>query len=334
MLQDNKRLSNLCCVSTNNFSASPAGCSPVKCSKFGLVKKINLRLVFKVVFSGALLAFLLTRLDREALKLLEWWVLPWMGAAVFITLIAMVLMAKRYQLMVAEFAGRRLPVLLMWRYYLIGAFFNIFLPGAIGGDIVRVQKLSKYHDVPLKKATLITLAERLTGMYGLVFLLSCSFAVGNVPDGFDYLSALPDLVLWLAPVLVLLFIPVLKLVAARFHVRFGYPFAIHTIAVLLLAQLGDVTIAWLFASMFDLHLPFTAFVFIMPIVYVATALPISLGGLGVREGVFAWLMTLYGVDVNLAVLISLLMYLAKVLVGLIGYTIYLADRSPEPLNSN
>jgi hypothetical protein len=140
--------------------------------------------------------------------------------------------------------------------------------------------------------------------------------------------------LWLAPAVVVLCIPVLKLVAARFHVQFGYRFAFHTIAVLLLAQLGDVTIAWLFSAMFDVYLPFTAFVFIMPIVYVATVLPISLGGLGVREGVFAWLMTLYGVDVGLAVLISLLMYLTKVLVSIIGYTVYLADRSPEPVNPN
>jgi len=54
--------------------------------------------------------------------------------------------------------------------------------------------------------------------------------------------------------------------------------------------------------------------------------PISLGGLGVREGTFSGLLNLYGIDTSTAIIISLLMYLIKVATGIIGYIAYLNDK--------
>jgi uncharacterized membrane protein YbhN (UPF0104 family) len=62
----------------------------------------------------------------------------------------------------------------------------------------------------------------------------------------------------------------------------------------------------------------TALLFVMPLVYVATVLPISLGGLGVREGVLSGLLMLFAVPRDDAILAAFLLYLAKVVVGLTG----------------
>jgi len=58
-------------------------------------------------------------------------------------------------------------------------------------------------------------------------------------------------------------------------------------------------------------------------VYFAVVLPISLGGLWVREGTFLGLLNLYGIDTSTAIIISLLMHLIKVATGIIGYIAYL-----------
>jgi uncharacterized membrane protein YbhN (UPF0104 family) len=60
------------------------------------------------------------------------------------------------------------------------------------------------------------------------------------------------------------------------------------------------------------------FLAVFPIVYILTVLPISLGGLGVREGVFVYLLTRAGIQASDAVMVSLLIYLNRVLVNSSG----------------
>ena len=62
---------------------------------------------------------------------------------------------------------------------------------------------------------------------------------------------------------------------------------------------------------------------IMPLVYVATVIPISLGGVGVREGVMTAGMALYGIHVADAVMVSFLLYFSKLLIGILGWVVYL-----------
>jgi len=90
-----------------------------------------------------------------------------------------------------------------------------------------------------------------------------------------------------------------------------------------LGQFGDIVISYIFSLYFGLEITILNLMSIMPLVYVATVVPISLGGVGVREGVMTAGLTLYGVDVSDAVMISFLLYFTKVIVGLIGWFLYL-----------
>jgi hypothetical protein len=69
---------------------------------------------------------------------------------------------------------------------------------------------------------------------------------------------------------------------------------------------------------------------IMPIVYMSSVIPISLGGLGVREGTMAILFSLIGADPSVAVLISLLTYISKVIVGSFGGIVYIITDIGKP----
>ncbi|MDG5800644.1 lysylphosphatidylglycerol synthase transmembrane domain-containing protein [Marinilabiliaceae bacterium ANBcel2] len=283
-------------------------------------------LYLKIFFSLALIVFLLTRIDFTQLYKLKFSFIPYFFGGITISLIAISIMTYRWKILTDNYLKIKIRLKQLYQYYLTGSFFNIFLPGAIGGDVVRTQRLSTRHDVKVKKATIITIAERFAGIYGLAIILAFSFMFMNFPEGFQIQKFVPDWLLMLSPVIVLAFSPLLKWILKKRGLVTNNRFILQITAISLLAQMGDITIAWLFSQYFGLNLNFTALIFIMPFVYIATVLPISLGGLGIREGAFSGLMMLYGIDTSIAILISLLMYLVKVAVGVIGYGVYLKGR--------
>jgi len=78
--------------------------------------------------------------------------------------------------------GLRPPFLRLLRLYLIGGFFNAFLPTGFGGDVVRVLELGR--DAEDSSAALGTvLVDRLTGILSLMALglIVLPFAVGLAP---------------------------------------------------------------------------------------------------------------------------------------------------------
>lgn len=290
------------------------------------MKRINIKLVLKIIFSFSLLFFLFLKLDISVLLNLNRVVFVYILIAILITCVSLFVMSYRYQLLISYFLKKSVDVIIIYKYYLIGSFFNIFLPGAIGGDAVRVKKLVSNHGVNYKNSAAITIGERLTGLYGLLVLLSISLFFQNFPSGFDFESYVPKAILKASPFVIILMLPILTFTLNRFKIKVTYLFAFKTVLVILLAQMGDILIAYLFSNFLGLNISFVSYIFIMPIVYISTILPISLGGLGVREGVFSGLLTLYGIDASIAITISLLMYFTKIIVGLVGYVVYLKDK--------
>lgn len=235
-------------------------------------------------------------------------------------------MSIRWKILIEKF----LPVKVLYHellsFYAIGSFFNIFLPGSIGGDVVRTRRLSQKNNIKIRKATLITILERFSGVYGLLILLSFSFLFMNFPDGLNFNNYLPIWSLRISPLIVLICIPALKTVLSKYKLTMSYSFIFKVIGISIIAQFGDIVIAFLFSQYFEIAIPFSAYLFIMPLVFVATVLPISLGGLGIREGAFSGLMILYGADSSVAIMIAFLMYLVKVGVGIVGYIVYLREK--------
>lgn len=60
----------------------------------------------------------------------------------------------------------------------------------------------------------------------------------------------------------------------------------------------------------------------MPAVALLTMLPISISGVGVREGGLAWMLASYGVSEELGVTLGLLWFLVAIAGGMIGGGVY------------
>ena len=69
--------------------------------------------------------------------------------------------------------------------------------------------------------------------------------------------------------------------------------------------------------------PFVLFLLVNPVIYLFMILPISLGGVGVREGIMVLFLSLVGISNTEAATVALLIYVNHVVVGLWGGVIQL-----------
>ena len=285
----------------------------------------------------------------EALRSADYlWLLP----GVLSLGCAFLLQTERWRLLLGV-QGIHLGWWRTFRVYLIGAFFNLFLLGATGGDIVKIYYAMRETASKKTAALLSVLVDRMVGMLGLVTITAvlCSLRL-------ELLLADP-LTRALLTALVFIMGGSLAVIAFgfcvdRFHLAHKLPPWLPmrgTIVELSTAfstyARDPKTLALTFGLSVPAHLCiflsfyFTARAFgvfsgiggmmellaVLPIILTIASLPISLSGVGVREGLFQnVLASLYGTPESLAVMISITGFLIVVFWGLVGGCVYLVYR--------
>ncbi len=228
------------------------------------------------------------------------------------------------------------------RLSFIGLFFNNFLVGAVGGDAVKVVWLSATGH-PKTRALLSVLMDRMSGLGALVlgsltlillrldWLMQSAVVAGVIKFVFVYLAAVTVLT-------VVSFLGIKFRGPDRF-LPAGFPGRAHlqeftdaymlfltgwrqTLAASLLSAVilvGHFLTFYCSARAFGVNIPMMDFFAFMPAVDIISALPISLGGLGVREQLFVTIMgDLCRVSEAQAVSISLGGALLSMVWGLFG----------------
>ena len=98
----------------------------------------------------------------------------------------------------------------------------------------------------------------------------------------------------------------------------------------LFVQMGGALVVDAVGKSIGTDLPVSFWFAAVPLVALAMVLPISIGGVGIREGGLAVLLAPYGVPPEKAVAIGLLWFLVTIVCGLVGGVMFLADRHPSP----
>jgi uncharacterized protein (TIRG00374 family) len=233
------------------------------------------------------------------------------------------------------------------RLFFIGAFFNQFLPGTTGGDVVRVIFLMRDHPENKTEGFLSVAVDRLLAVLVLV-IMGLLFAWMR-DDWFAHSFAVGQLMKWFAITLVIMagalvasFIITSRHLVALLPRKFPFRKQIVKLSKLWQlclenrreALLGAIyTVPMLLAY-------FAAFCFaakaftdkvslwdmtsIMPLVTAISSLPISLNGIGVREALFEELLAeLCNVPRGTGLLISIAGMTVYLLWGLVGGIFYL-----------
>ncbi|MEI6035297.1 MAG: lysylphosphatidylglycerol synthase transmembrane domain-containing protein [Verrucomicrobiae bacterium] len=233
------------------------------------------------------------------------------------------------------------------KLFFIGAFFNQFLPGTTGGDVVRVICLMRDHPEHRTAGFLSVAIDRLLAVLVLVAMglgfawsrsdwFASSFAVGNAMKIFAIVLFAIGLGL------IASFLLTSRHLVGRLPGRFPMRAQIVKLSTLWQlcienrreAMLGAAytvpMLLFYFAAFYFVALAFTDKVSfidmtsIMPLVTAISSLPISLNGIGVREALFEELLSkLCGVPQGTGLLISISGMFTYLLWGVPGGLFYL-----------
>ncbi|MEX1009051.1 MAG: lysylphosphatidylglycerol synthase transmembrane domain-containing protein [Acidimicrobiia bacterium] len=301
------------------------------------------KLGLRILVSAGLLVFLITKIPSDTVepKNTHAGTLTFLAAALALTFAGFILSAWRWQRVLAVFDAH-VPLRTLLGYYLAGQFVGNVLPSTIGGDVLRVSRAAKStgsSDVAFASVAI----ERLTGFVALPLLTMIGLMIK--PSLLDVPHAWISLVISLATVAALL---VILVVAGHPHLagRFAkhqnwmrFVGAVHigvdrmrrepgrATSVLIAAvayQASVVAAVWCAVHALGVSVPDASVLAFVPAVAMAQVLPISLSGLGIREGLLVLLLHPLGVPTGKAIGVGLLWYGMTLVVSLLGAPLFAA----------
>lgn len=225
-----------------------------------------------------------------------------------------------------------LPLVTHMRQYFVSACFSLFLPSMAGGDGVRVVLLTQ-SGAKVSQAVTLVLSERIIGAVSLLMVS----AVGALPSplpvwtkGALVAAALGALLgLGIARRLSTRFSPSRPAMASAFD-AVRRALAIGRAGPVLVASFGYqaavVAVTALVSWTLSLEVPLSLVFALTPLVWFVTMVPVSLGGLGMREAGFVVVFGWATVRPEPALLLSLGTYAGLVSVGLAGALWFALDR--------
>jgi uncharacterized membrane protein YbhN (UPF0104 family) len=193
------------------------------------------------------------------------------------------------------------------KLYWLGMFYNLFLPGGIGGDAYKVVLLNREKKGSVKLLSAAVLLDRVSGVVGLGILAAIYFFIistrKNTPT-FLLVSVIPALILYYLGV---------KKIFPSFLAVFS-----PTLLLGLLVQASQVLCAYCIMASIQINDHQSAYIFIFLLSSIVAILPFTIGGLGAREVVFLWGSSLFLLDKHQSVYISILFYLITLSVSFAG----------------
>mgnify|MGYP003578606974 CR=1 FL=1 len=303
----------------------------------------------KLLVSAGLIGYFLSRIHVERfLQTFASAKFSYIAMALAVYLIAQGVSAVRWA-MLARPLGIKTPFKDLIQYYLIGMFFNLFAPSTVGGDVSRVYYLVKDEEahangraVTTVHAAMSVLMDRAIGMVVLVWLGALAlllfpyYAVPQTVRSVTFLLAVGLLIGALLTPVLRRFLPEdghqlavklrLALRSYRLHWR-------ALLAAVLLSLTVHLIQAWMHTVMgraLGLDVPFSFCLIIYPLVGTFSAIPISLNGLGLREGGYIFLLAVIGIGTEQSIAFGILLFLIVALDSLIGGLVFLSQQMPRP----
>jgi len=293
----------------------------------------------RIFATVALMVFVLQQVEWESLvrrlKSLEW---QWYAAAQAVAIVIQVVAGIRWSSLARPIGFVHSTSFFIWRFF-EGVFFNLCLPSSIGGDVVKAYRLSSTNRGRLLAGCTI-LADRLAGVSALGVLAGS--AILSIKLNLSPASTIAVGTVLFASVLLGFRLTIgnldrfLDLLPATHKIRQFLsqllPYQIRpslmgrAVAWSLIVQVGASVSVALMARGIGVNLGLGIWFSVVPLIALAIVLPISINGVGIREGGMALLLSRWGVAGEQAVAIGLLWFLTTIGTGLIGGVLFLLDK--------
>jgi len=273
--------------------------------------KQKIKLLLKILLTGTALWFVLYKIDTERLKeSLQNADSIWLFIAFILFNLSKIASSFRLNIYFKAI-GLKLSEKYNLILYYVGMFYNLFLPGGIGGDGYKIYLLNKHYKKGIKPLFQAVLLDRFSGLFALIFLSSLLFAFS------DYAELLGNWTKWLALILSILIFPIAYFATKWFFKEFLKCFnqtLVWGFAVQLLQLLSALAII---KSLYIAHSNLEHMTLFL-ISSVVAVLPLTIGGVGVRELTFLYGLEFIGEEPSLGVTFSFLFFIITAISSLLG----------------
>lgn len=324
--------------------------------------------ILKVVVTVLIIAYFSTKVDWHQLWSRIVHADPtWLMTAIILGGITQFLVGLRFWLLL-----RVQEIFISPQYacclYFIGLFFNNLLPGAIGGDIVKLYYILQKAPTRKARATMAVIMDRALGLTVLLTIMAIALPsqIGRFADAKPRIhffgwetsaltaSAWGLVALLVTGILVGLIILVFpfrhtpsfikalwqkvpgrdffEMLHAGFKDHLKHPLtSFCAVGVAAICHMGNFVVGYALIHSLGIPLNFTSTIVIMALVMSMMAVPISFGGHGLREAGFAILFTLYLVPdpENAGVACGLFLLAVTMIWALLGGFFYLTLKHNE-----
>ena len=284
------------------------------------IKKILINLLKLGVSVGAILWVLSKISFKEVLGVFSTANIYYLIGAFILLVISFIFSAFRQNLSFRN-TGAHISQALNIKLFWLGMFYNLFLPGGIGGDGYKVYLVNKYRKNGLKKNIGTMLVNRIAGLVAIGMITVILYYLSGLH--LEYVKqmwiAIPFIYGFYLVVLKYFFKSFLKIHAGLFWWSLALQGMQFISAILILSAFHQSK------DLFD-------YLFLFFVSAIATALPITIGGIGAREMVFLIGAKTLGLNNELCIALSLMFFLLSAIISMGGlYWVFLPPFRREPV---
>lgn len=263
----------------------------------------------KIVISAALIYFIFSKLNvAEVFDTVKKANPIYLALAIMLFAFSKVIAAFRLNLYFHELKVF-LTQLSNLKLYILGMFYNLFLPGGIGGDAYKGYVIKKRFEVETKKVVSTLVLDRLSGLL-LLFMYACGLAL-----------FLENAALRPFKKVLVLGIPLSLIVFYFLNKKFfGFVFPVFwkSVAYSALVQLAQLVCVYFILKSFGIETNTVAYLLIFLISSIVSVIPLTIGGIGSRELTFFYGAAWLGLNESTSVGVSMLFFLITAVVSLFG----------------
>ncbi|HSI84468.1 MAG: lysylphosphatidylglycerol synthase transmembrane domain-containing protein [Candidatus Methylacidiphilales bacterium] len=315
-----------------------------------------LGLTIRIVVSVVILAWLARHIDWAQMRTIAGQINPvWLGAAFLFVLPTILFTAWRWQVL-ARVQDIRLTLRQAIELGMVGQFFNSFLLGSSGGDVVKIYYATQAAPSRRAAAALSVVIDRILGLLALLIIaivlailhlevltstnqskyavwtmfLVAAGAVGAVV----FSLAGKPIQRWFEKRNLWTKIPLHGLLEKLLHAydRFARsgPVIGWALMISIVSHVFGLTGCYCVIRSLQIEPNLWQFLATLPTMLILAAIPISISGFGVREGLAVVFLGLLGISKEHAVAFGLLSYITALGWSLVGGIVYLRYSAPLP----
>ncbi|WP_437396841.1 lysylphosphatidylglycerol synthase transmembrane domain-containing protein [Flagellimonas lutimaris] len=276
-----------------------------------MTEKLRKKLItaLKIIVSAVLIYFIFTKIEfKDVLQTLKKSDPLFLLLALLFFVLSKVISAFRTNLYFHQI-GAKVSQLSNLKLYLLGMFYNLFLPGGIGGDAYKGYVIQKEYQPGTKKVVSSLLLDRLSGML-LLFVYACVLAILSKNEFF---KSFYWLIIAAIPLSVIAFWFVNKIFFTT-----TLPVFWKSVGFSALVQLAQLVSVLCILNSLSVNLDTIDYLFVFLVSSIVSVIPLTIGGIGSREVTFLYGAEWLGLDSGTSIGISFTFFLITALTSLFG----------------